>query len=157
MNDPNDKTKKQRSRRDKVKYPALRKEYNPKIRAEYNDMDYLHLLNPEELEFLNKFIEEENNTSFKNDGTDLNQSKEDRKKIYDRNNARQRCLYSQLKLNNNKLVNYDAVGTEIENQAQRELDPEYMENTYVDFIEAKELEEMLREYDEAMFNFRDYE
>lgn len=149
------KPKKQRSRREKVKYPALKKEYNPKIRHEGIDADYLHLLSNKELEWYNRFLEEENNASFKNDGNDLNKSKEERKKIYDRNNARQRCLYSQLKLNNKKLVNYDAVGTEIENQAQRELDPQHIENSYVNFLESKELEEMFEEYDKAMLAFNE--
>lgn len=156
------KPKKPRNRRDKVKYPALDKKYNPKIRQENIDADYLHLLSPEELAFYNRFMEEENNASFKNDGNDLNNTKEERKKIYDRNNARQRCIYSQLKSTSNhkankKLVNYESIISEVENEFSMDGYAHQMEDAYIDFLDNKEIQDMIIEYDEAMLHFKDAE
>ena len=92
--------KKQPSRRSKIKHPALDPLYNTKLRRETIDADYLNQLSPEELDWYNKFMEEWNGASFKNDETDLHQSQEDKRDIYGRNNARNRCMYSIAKANN---------------------------------------------------------
>lgn len=89
--------KKKINRRSKQKYPALNPKMNPRIRQETIDFDYLHKLDKASLEFLNKFMEEENNASFTNTDRDLNKTKEDKRRLYNKNNARQRCLYSQKK------------------------------------------------------------
>lgn len=145
-------------RRSKIKNAALIKKYNPRIRQEKIDADYLHKLNPDELAWYAKFMEEENNASFQNDGTDFNQTKEERKKIYDRNNAANRCLYGNLKnkankFNNKKLLNYDNIISEVENELSKEINPNQMENAYLDFIEEKELSVMMKEYETAMSQF----
>jgi hypothetical protein len=91
--------KKKKTRRSEVKYPALDSSYMPKVRQEYFDLDYLDQLNDEEKEWMNKFMNEELNASFKNDDTDLAQTKEEKRKAYSKNNARNRCLYGVTKAN----------------------------------------------------------
>jgi hypothetical protein len=146
--------------RNKVKYPGFDKKYTTRIRQEYLDsIEYIDQLNEEEKIWMNRFLEEELNSQFQNDGTDFNKTKEDRKKIYDRNNAQNRDLYGNLKnkadkFSNKKLLNYDNVVGEVENELNRwSPDPRHIENTYIDFIESKEIEAMLREYEAAMAAF----
>lgn len=99
-------------------------------------------------------MEEEMNGRFKNDGTDFNQSKDDRKLIYDRLNARQRCQYGlakNSKYTDNKIANYDDVITIIE-----EANPSTnIETAYVEFIEHKEIETFIKDYYAAMALFRE--
>ena len=67
----------------------------PRIRKEYLDIDYLNQLNPEEKEWLNKFMNETLNASFNKDNeANLIKDKAQQKKIYNENNARNRCIYS---------------------------------------------------------------
>lgn len=141
--------------RSKVPYPALNKKYNPKVRQEYIDQDYLEKLNPDEMAWMNKFMEEFNNAKFNNDETDLDQSAEGRKAAYDRNNARNRCLYSQLKVRrmNDKLLNYDEAIGIIEDQQDKATAPGYLEDQYIEFMDFKQVTAMLIEYDNVMANF----
>lgn len=153
------KLKKQKNRRDKIKHPALDKRFMPRVRQELIDFDYIDQLNEEEKNYLNKFVDEYINASFKKDGTDIQSYEKYGKDSNDRNNARNRCLYSALKNkankhNNKRLVNYDAVGAEIENQASREIDPQHIENAYIDFIELKEIESYLEEYDQMLLHLK---
>lgn len=142
-----------RKRRSNVKHPALHKRYNPKVRQEYIDYDYLDKLNPEELDWLNKFSEEYINARFQGDETDIDKSPEGRKAAYDRNNARNRCLYSQLKVRrmNDKLLNYDDVVNIVEET--QELPPSYIEDAYLDYMDEQFLVDAIQEYDMAMKQF----
>lgn len=92
--------KKKKTRRSNEKYPALKKRFMPKVRQEYLDMDYIDDLNEEEKAWLNKFMDEELNAHFKNDERDITQSKEEKKEIYGKNNARNRCIYGIAKASN---------------------------------------------------------
>lgn len=152
------------TRRSKAKYPSLKKKFNSRIKQEKIDFDYLDQLSPSELDWLAKFMEEENSASFKNDGTDLNTSKEDRKKIYDRNNAANRCLHGNLKnkadrYNNKKLLSYEVLvnatdtSKSLENELSKDINPNSMEDAYIDFLESKQIEAMIEEYDMAMEQF----
>ncbi len=148
-----------KSKRNKEKYPGLNKKLTTRIRREFHDVDYVHLLNDSEQAFLNKFLEEELNTAFKNDGTDFNKTKEERKKIYDRNNKQNSDLLGNLRnkpstTNNQKLVNYDNVLSEVENEMTRGINPTRVEDAYVEYLEFKEVEVFLTEYDDAMSSFR---
>lgn len=145
--------KQEKKRRSKVKHPALKVKYSPKVRQELIDYDYLDQLKPEELDWLNKFSEEYINAKFNNDETDIDQTPEGRKASYDRNNARNRCLYSQLKVRrmNDKLLNYDDVVNIVEDS--QDLAPKYMEDAYIDYMDEKNIDKMLEQYDIAMASF----
>ena len=91
--------KEKKSKRSRSKHPALNPRFSPKVRKDYLDFDYLDQLSPEEKDWLNKFVDEELHASFKNDERDLNQSKEDKRRVYSNNNSRNRDLYGITKAN----------------------------------------------------------
>ncbi len=143
----------------------------PRVRQEYNDFDYLNKLNPEEKAWLNKFNDEYLNASFKKDGTDI----QDYNKVIGkdekgeditygsdanyRNNHRNIDIHGIFrnkadKANNKKLLNYDLITADVENPLRNGGNPRSLENAYIDFIEVKEIEAMIEEYDLAMLNFR---
>jgi len=89
--------------RSRVKYPAL----NPKVnlRSRIDDvldvLSYASQLNGDELEWMNKFMEEYNNASFdENNKKNIMKSKQEKRNSYNRNNARNRDIYNRLKMNN---------------------------------------------------------
>lgn len=141
----------EKKRRSKVKYPALTKKYNSRIRQEYLDQDYLDELSPEEMTWLNQFMEEYNNSSFKNDGSNIDNSAEGRKAAYDRTNARNRCLYGRLKLNNatDKVVDYEEVIHALDEQQVINN----VEDSYIEYMEFRELKDWLKEYEAVMSEF----
>lgn len=147
------KNNKKTTKRSKAKYPALIPGLNSRIRQEYNDYDYLDQLNEEEKTWLNKFTEEYTNASFKNDGTDLHKTDAERKDSYDRNNARNRCLYGRIKLNNaaDKVSDYeDVVHALEESQTINNV-----EDSYLEYMEFKELKEYISEYEKFMKQFNE--
>ena len=103
--------------REKVKNPALKRQYNLKVRRDYIEPDYIdgvyndngelliRALTDEEKEWLNKFYEETVCASFKGEES-LYTEKEDRREIYSENNARNRCLYNKAK-KTNRLMHFD--------------------------------------------------
>jgi len=149
--------KQKEKRRSRVKYPNLTPRYNVKVRQESIDQDYLEKLSPEEMAWLDRFMGEYNNASFKNDGTDLHQNVEHKKEIYNKNNARNRCLYGQLKVRrlNDKLVNYDEVVNQVDDYQAQELPDTYVEDAYIDFLTEEKIKEWIKEYDDAMSSFRE--
>lgn len=149
--------KSKKTKRSRTKYPALTLRVNSRVRQDRIDFDYLDKLSEEELTWLNKFMEEENGASFKNDGTDFNKTKEERKKIYDANNRNNRDQYglTKAKVANTKLLNYDTNLNMIEEELGRDNNPRSMETAYVDFIEHKQIEDFLKEYDSAMLLFNE--
>lgn len=169
--------------RSQVKNPALKKKYNSRILHEYIDYDYLDQLDEKDLQWLNKFTEEFHKASYKHDSTDIHDYnkvlrdetgaaiKDDKgkdmtygKDSNDRNNAQNRCQYGNLRNkadrnNNKKLLNYEALVNASDPSNPTELEhptghnPAIMENAYIDFIESKEIEAMIQEYDIAMEKF----
>lgn len=105
-------TKKTKTRRNQLKYPALSPEHNLKTRyEEIQDVaSYAHTLPPEAKEWLNSFIEEEVCANFKHNGIKLNDESdpETRSRIYGRNNQRNRCIYTR-EAAQNLLVNSDDI------------------------------------------------
>lgn len=93
------------NKRSKTKYPGLNKKVNTKVRQELIDYDYLDKLSPEEKEWLNRFSEEFHGANFlksKNGNystKNIHRTKKQRKDCYDRNNARNRDVYSITKSN----------------------------------------------------------
>lgn len=152
--------KPKKRRRDRAKYPALEKRFMPRVRQEYLDFDYLDKLNLEEKAWMNKFVDEYLNASFKKDGTDIQDYETYGKDSNDRNNSRNRDLYGHLKnkankFNNQRLINYDKVVGDIEINLNQQLNPNYIEDTYLDYMEYKAVEEFLKEYAEVMTNFNE--
>lgn len=88
-----------KSKRSRVKNPGLKKQYNSKVKQEYIDYDYVDKLSPEEAEWLNKFSEEYIGAKL-NHHDALHDTPELRKDCFDRNNARQRCIYGNSKAKN---------------------------------------------------------
>lgn len=86
-----------KNRRNQAKFPALEKKYNLLSRQELIDFDYIDKLNDKEKEWLNKFVEEEVNASFKH-SKPLNRTKKQRQACYTKNNARNRCILTKNKM-----------------------------------------------------------
>lgn len=84
-----------KNRRSRVEFPALIRKYNLRIRQESIDFDYLEKLSKEDLDWLNRFMEEYNNASFKHDTIDG--AVETRRKSYRTNNYRNRDIFSRAK------------------------------------------------------------
>lgn len=96
--------KKKESKRSKTKYSALRPEFNLKTRQDLiSDYDYLAKLSPKEKEWLNKFTKEYVNAEIntKQPRRNLHKTKSLKKDCYDRNNARNRCIYTRSKASYN--------------------------------------------------------
>jgi hypothetical protein len=156
------KPRKPKKRRDEAKHPNLKHEYNPRVRHEYMDWDYLDTLPPDAKDFLNQFAGEYYGAAFKKDGTDIQSYEKYGKDANDRNNARNRCLYSSLKnrgdRNNKNLLDYDWIASSenklsLDDKFNAGADPRHIENAYIDFLEMKEIEAMMQEYDLAMLAF----
>ena len=77
-----------KNRREAAQYPALKKGYNLKSRQHLIDFDYLDKLNPEELDWLNRFSEEYHGANFKHKGKIVQRKKAQRKNCTDMNNHR---------------------------------------------------------------------
>jgi len=94
---------KKRTIRSRTKYPALSTKVNLKSRVDdiLDVVSYASQLSPDELEWMNKFMEEYNNASFsKSNKKNLMKSKQEKRDSYNRNNARNRDVYNRLKMNN---------------------------------------------------------
>jgi len=86
------------NKRSRKKFAALEPTLNLKTRyEELTDFDYIDKLNDKEKDWLNRFLEEEVNANFNHGGKILNKKKEDRKRCYDKNNARNRDVMSRNK------------------------------------------------------------
>jgi hypothetical protein len=125
---------KRKNRRNKVKYPSLKKEYNLLIRHEYMDLDYLNKLDDTkktvklpngkmvtELEFMSIFMNEWNNGGVGKQKeakkNKLHRTAKAVKKCTDQNNARNRDIYGRAKIRN--LISYTHNG--INDTSQSEL------------------------------------
>lgn len=116
-------TKKAKTRRNQLKYPALSAEHNLKSRyEEIEDLaSYANKLSEEDKAWLNSFAQEEICANFDHDGIKLNDRSDPatRSRIYGRNNQRNRCIYTQQAAQN-LLVNVDDVDFDNEKQIVEE-------------------------------------
>lgn len=93
-----DQPKRKKGRKDNP-FAALDPKLN--LKSRYNEIEdlasYADTLPLEAKEWLNRFAEEEINCNFKHPGEKLNdfEDKENRKRLWLRNNARNRCIYTQ--------------------------------------------------------------
>lgn len=88
-------------------------------RQDLIEADYLHKLSDKEKEWLNKFNGEYVNAAFdtKNPRNNIHKTKKYRKKSYDANNARNRCIYTKARMSGNLLsldeaLNEDEMGSD---------------------------------------------
>lgn len=88
---------KKKTKRSYVKYPAFHPELNPRIRYELVDYDYLDKLSEEEKQWLHDFTQEYTHANFNHNGKRKHKTKKQKKDCYDRNNARNRCMWSRAK------------------------------------------------------------
>jgi hypothetical protein len=94
-----------KTKRQKAKYPGLKKNLNVKVRQELIDHDYIDKLNDEEKAWLSKFNEEYVSASFKKtkggkfSPKNLHKTKKLRKDCYDRNNWRNNDVLGVTKAN----------------------------------------------------------
>lgn len=107
---------KRKTKRSSTPYPNLKPELNLKIRQHLIECDYIHKLNDEEKAFLDKFNNETINASFntKNPRKNLHKTKEQRKRCYDANNARNRDAYSRAQAGGKCLYLDDVITSEEE-------------------------------------------
>lgn len=75
----------------KKKHPPSRK------RLESADQDYLDKLNPKDREWIETFNQEYNQANFKHGKPIIHKLKAQQLEIYERNNARERCIMSRAK------------------------------------------------------------
>jgi len=104
-----------KTKRAKVKYSALDPTVNLKTRYELiSDYDYLDKLTEQEKAWLNKFTKEYVNADLdtKHKGRNLHKSDKLKKDCYDRNNARNRCIWTKCKASG-KFVSIDEVPKKI--------------------------------------------
>lgn len=91
-------TKKVKTRRNQLKYPALSPEHNIKTRyEEISDVaSYANTLSEKDKAWLNSFMEEEVCANFRHNGEKLNDESDPttRSRIYGRNNQRNRCIHT---------------------------------------------------------------
>jgi hypothetical protein len=125
------KKQKKQSARKRAKYPALNPRYMPKVRQEYMDIDYIDKLSDEELKWLNKFMDEELNASFKNNKKDLVTDPEEKRAIYNKNNARNRCVFGIAKATGT--LDYKENAHDIESVAN----PQVYEDLLIEEIDRK--------------------
>ena len=137
------KQQRKKTKRSKVENPALNKQYNSKIRNEYLDYDYIDKLSEEEKKWLNDFTEEYLNASvgsqkeaFKNR---FHNTPEMVKDCTDRNNSRNRCVYSKAVATETILrYDYNTIHELIE-EKENKVNPEYMEDALIEFIDSKNI------------------
>lgn len=147
------------SKRKSVKYPNLVPGYNVRNRQYQIDFDYLDQLNDEELAWLDKFVSEEINASFKKDGTDINTTDEQRRQLYTMNNRRNFDVYSLNKAGSAVLTDEEkSEGKTTLNLWQSRYDSTAdLNDEYVEFIEKKQIDQMLEDYSNFMLALKDDE
>lgn len=91
-------TKGQKIPRHKEKFPALNVKRMVSNRREYVDYDYIAQLDDKAKDFLNRFTEEYYIANFNHKGKGVDKTKKAKKDSYDRNNQRNRDLYSKAKV-----------------------------------------------------------
>jgi len=131
------KLKKPKTKRSRTKNAALNKHLNSKVRQEYLDYDYLDQLSPKELDWLNRFTEENLGANFNHAGPKFTKTKKKKREIYNENNARNRCLYGKLK-SQGRIYSTEDSFSAIEAEVNKEhLSPDELENEIINYIDDK--------------------
>ena len=98
-----------KSKRARQKYPAINPEVNLKTRYEeiMDVASYFHTLPDDAKKFMHSFVEEYVNAKFDHPGKKIHKTKEQKRAIYNRNNARNRDILTRAKASG-KCVELDA-------------------------------------------------
>lgn len=121
-----------KTKRAKVKYSALDPTVNLKTRYELiSDYDYLSKLTEKEKAWLNKFTKEYVNADLdsKNRSKNLHRTDRLKKDCYDRNNSRNRCIWTKCKASGQF--------SSIEDVSQKVSDTENYEDFLIEKIDKK--------------------
>lgn len=148
--------KKKTKKRSKLQYPSLNPRVNSRVRQEYMDYDYVDQLDDEAKQFLEDFNKEHYQANVgrqKDEGKDnrFTKGKAAVKEAQDNNNKRNSDLYGQIrnKVGRTKLLNYDDVLNIVEDELSREVNPEYIEDAMIEFLDnTKNLENTTDNTDE---------
>jgi len=118
--------KKKINRRNQEKYSALKPRFNLRTRFHELDYDYVDELSKKDKAWLNTFTEAYIHASITKKGKKLFRTKESRKEIYDRNNARNRCILSRAKACGKAIpleeIGYDIIDKNNEDEMIEKLD-----------------------------------
>ena len=133
-----------KNKRSKTKYPGLTKQTTLRIREDLVDQDYIEQLNESEKVWLNQFNEEWINMKVSKTGNfkpKFHKTKKDRKLINDRNNSRNRDIYS-LTAKDKKLTNDIKADNNnfyvIEDEMNERIDAETeLENIYKEILKKR--------------------
>jgi len=108
--------KKKKSRRSSCEFPGLNPKLNLKTRQdEIEDLaSYADQLSLKDKRWLNAFSEEEINANFNHKGPKLNKSKANKKRIYNKNNARNRDILTRVQAQGKSIYLKDAFNSEEE-------------------------------------------
>lgn len=130
--------KEKKTRRSKIKHPGLTPRYNSKIRQEQIDYDYIHKLSDAEKDWLNRFSEEYIGANFQHPGDKVQETDEERRECYNRNNSRNRCVYSIAKAKG-AILNYDYndLIEIIESEQAEDTNSNYMEEALIEYLDGK--------------------
>lgn len=122
-----------KTQRAEYPYPGIAPWLNPKTRAELIDHDYISKLSDEEKAYLSKFNEEYLSGTFEHDSTDLHKGKKRKRDCYNRNNSRNRDVFSRNRTHG--WVGDDQTPKKILEQTP--TSPESQENTLIDLLDVK--------------------
>lgn len=137
-------TKKKKTIRETHQFPALNKRFFSKVKQEFHDIDYVHLLNEKEKSILNSFLEETLGARFNHEGKKIYKSKAKKLEIFNQNNARQRDIYSIAK-SSGKFADVDV------DQALELWESRYTNHDYEPVVQEENDMLSLREY-KALLN-----
>lgn len=118
------KKKRIKNKRGQKKYPNLSKGVNLKSRQNLLDYDYISQLSEKEKKWLDKFSKEYINASLdsKNLEKNLHNSQKLKKDCYDRNNARNRDLYTKIEMGARFIGEQPEDHYEIEDELIKKID-----------------------------------
>lgn len=137
-----------KKKRDQVPHPNLVKRVNSRVRQEFIDFDYLSKLNKDELDWLNKFMGEYNNSSIildENNELDptknLHQKPEHKKELYDANNHRNVDLWGNQvnKVGVTKVLSFEDSKSLVENELYKKNASLSVEDALIEVIDERRL------------------
>lgn len=112
------------------------KQATNRIRREYLDQDYIDKLSDKEKQWLSNFNEEWLGANFNHEGEVIHKKKAQKREIYNRNNARNRCVLSVSKARN-AIINDEELKNIMENEESRKhVNPDSSEDTIIELIDS---------------------